>query len=337
MTNSAFIPGERALRDLAREAFKQVEDLALSTVRAAVSQQRLKMILKVMFEESVVPNVTVLEWLRQSAGKHNVKNIPQVSARIDYLKELGADSWDLSALSINRIRAYALQVVHRPPSESARRVEDTLAIELVCFLRYTLAELSDEQVFRFNRRVGDLVRAGKKKVQAKQAAQSTMFRESMVEMRQLIDDTSQTPTQRLKAIKDMMDEVLGTPSVSSAEVIRESMTGSGVKIATALKGIDCLSIDGDPDSKDMRIIQALRDLEAADAKELPEGFDISIVDPSWVPYVTDPDRAKALDAFQAYSTMQIRQGFIGGRLHVPHSANYRGQEDMLIPLEEWGA
>jgi hypothetical protein len=40
MTNSAFIPGERALRDLAREAFKQVEDLALSTVRAAVSQQR---------------------------------------------------------------------------------------------------------------------------------------------------------------------------------------------------------------------------------------------------------------------------------------------------------
>lgn len=331
------IPGERALRDIARDAFKNIEELALRTVRAAVSASRLKMILKVMFEESLKPKVTILEWLRQSVGKHNVKNMNKVSARIEYLRELGVDTWDLSAISINRIRGFALNIVHRPPSESARRIEDTLAVELVCFLKYVLAELSDEQVYRFNRRTGDLVRSGRKNVQKKQAAQSTAFRESMQAMRVVAGDTTQTPSQRLKAITDMMDEMLGTPSVSTAEVVRESIAGNGSRVNTLLKDVECLSINGDPDSKDLKIVQALQQLKESGAKELPADFDTSIVDPSWMPYVTDTDRTRALDAFKGYATTQIRHGLIGGRLHVSHSSNFRSHDDMLIPHAEWEA
>src|SRR5207249_4786520 len=155
------------LEDMAGQAFQFVEDLALQTVRAAIKPARLRAILKHVFEEGHDPGTTVLEWLKQSAGKHGVKNLDEVSSRVEYLKTLGAHEWDLSALSPTRIQAFAHRVVHRPPSEVARRTVETQSVEIICFLKHTLSELTDEAIFRANRRASDLVRQGNKRLQSK--------------------------------------------------------------------------------------------------------------------------------------------------------------------------
>lgn len=87
--NRIVLPGQRVVLDLARSAFQVVENLALATIRAAVTPVRLRAVLKVMHEESPTPGISLLEWLKQSAGKHGVKGLKEVNSRIDALKTLG--------------------------------------------------------------------------------------------------------------------------------------------------------------------------------------------------------------------------------------------------------
>ena len=90
--NRIVLPGQRVVLDLARSAFQVVENLALATIRAAVTPVRLRAVLKVMHEESPTPGISLLEWLKQSAGKHGVKGLKEVNSRIDALKTLGDEA-----------------------------------------------------------------------------------------------------------------------------------------------------------------------------------------------------------------------------------------------------
>ncbi len=85
------LPGTEALQDLARVAFRAIETLALEVINGAIKPTRLRTILTVIFDKGPSEGTTVLEWLKTSAGKHGVKNLDEVSSRVDYLKDIGPD------------------------------------------------------------------------------------------------------------------------------------------------------------------------------------------------------------------------------------------------------
>jgi TnpA family transposase len=333
--NRIVLPGQRVVHDLARSAFQIVENLALATIRAAVTPVRLRAVLKVMHEESPTPGISLLEWLKQSAGKHGVKGLKEVNSRIDALKTLGVHLWDLQGLSIGRIHAFAQAVVNRPPSETARRIEDTRSIEIVCFLKHLLGELSDEAIFRNNRHTSDFVHRAKKRVQAKQAQRAIEYRHSIESMRSIAADSGREAHERLAAIMALADDMLGRPLVSQAEVVRETLTEQSTQVRTILDGMGCLDLKGDPEHADSRLVLALQALRAAGAKELPVGFDTSLVEPKWRPFLDVPDRKAALRAFEGCALMRISKGLRGGSLYVNHSATYQNKASLLIPQDEW--
>jgi hypothetical protein len=257
----------------------------------------------------------LLEWLKQSAGKHGVKGLKEVNSRIDALKTLGVHLWDLQGLSIGRIHAFAQAVVNRPPSETARRIEDTRSIEIVCFLKHLLGELSDEAIFRNNRHTSDFVHRAKKRVQAKQAQRAIEYRHSIESMRSIAADSGREAHERLAAIMALADDMLGRPLVSQAEVVRETLTEQSTQVRTILDGMGCLDLKGDPEHADSRLVLALQALRAAGAKELPVGFDTSLVEPKWRPFLDVPDRKAALRAFEGCALMRISKGLRGGSLY----------------------
>jgi TnpA family transposase len=329
------LPGATRLEELASVAFRAVENLALTTIKQAIAPSSLSKVLATVFEPGPAAPATVLEWLKQSAGKHGVKGLDEVATRITYLKEMGAADWDLGALSQTRIQAFAQAVVHRPPSETARRSLDTRTVELICFLKYTLWELTDEAIFRAARRTSDLLRTGAKRVQAKQAASTTKYRQSVAELRALAVDTTKTESARLEQIVKLADEVLSATPTSHASIIRETLIEQAVRVTTVLSGLECLEVTGDVAGKDLKLVKAIRELRSQGATELPTDFDASCVDAPWRPYVDDADRGRALRALCACALTRMRKGLMGGRLWVPHSASYRSRSDMLIPDAEW--
>ena len=112
--NRIVLPSDRVVQDLARYAFQVVENQAFVIIQAAVTPVRLRVLLKVMHEESPIPGISLLEWLKQSAGKHGVKALKEVNSRIETLKTLGVHLWNLQGLTIGRIHAFAqsLSLIH---------------------------------------------------------------------------------------------------------------------------------------------------------------------------------------------------------------------------------
>lgn len=329
------LPGVDRLESHAQVAFRAIETLAREVIDSAITPARLRAILKIVFDQGPTENVSVLEWLKTSAGKHGVKNLAEVTSRVDYLKTLGVHEWKLNSLSQTRIQAFAQRVVHRPPSETARRVQETQIVEVICFLKATLWELTDEAIFRMTRRCSDLMRMGTKRVKAKQASRSGIYRESLQSMVELAKDSAKTPDERLAEIIKVGSEVLTMHKVSHADVVRETLIEECDKVATVLTSLDCLAIEGDEAKKDLALVKQLNKIREDDLKALPAGWDVSGIEAAWRPLVDDVDRVKAMRAFKACALMRIRKGLLGGRLWVSHSTNFRSRTDSLIPEAEW--
>ena len=258
-----------------------------------------------------------------------------MSSRVDYLKTLGVHEWNLNSLSQTRIQAFAQRVVHRPPSETSRRVLETQVVEVICFLKATLWELTDEAIYRMNRRTGDLVRQGAMRVQGKQASRSGVYRESVQSMVNVAKDTSKTAEERIAEILKVGSEVLNMPRVSHADVVREYLVEQGAKVSGVLDTLDCLDIDGDASKKDMALVEQLKTIRSEGLKELPKDWDCSGIEAIWRPLLDSEDRVAALNAFRGCALMRIRKGLLGGRLWVHHSSSFRSRTDSLIPDEEW--
>lgn len=119
---------------------------------------------------------TMLEWLKTPPGKHSPTTLTEVSEKITYLKTLEVDKWPLSHISTARMRAYAQAVANRSPFDSRRLSEDTQMLEVICFLRVTLLDLTDALMYLTGRRVNDLYRHASGRVLSKQARTAVEYR-----------------------------------------------------------------------------------------------------------------------------------------------------------------
>jgi hypothetical protein len=154
--NSYLIPGDRVLRDIAREVFAAQESRALETVRRQISQRRLRAAIARVFSRRLGrTGGTVLEWLRTPPAKHGLATLSATTKKVMLLKALGVHEWDLSAIPSARLQAYSQAVANRPPFDTQRLSDDTKDLEIACFLYATLLELTDVTADIAGRRVCD--------------------------------------------------------------------------------------------------------------------------------------------------------------------------------------
>ena len=330
------LPADRALRDLARQAFASIEAAALEAINREIpADKQAKVLAAIHSSRRGRTGGTVLEWLKLPAGKHSPTSITEVTEKISYLKELGVDTWSLSAISNARLRAYAQAIANRPPSESRRRVEETQVLEMICFLRATLLELTDTLMYMTGRRVNDLLRHASNRVTAKQARTAIEYRQQREAVRQIIHDDDRSAEARIAALKELVPKDEKFQPTSHAALVRQSLTDDATRITALLNSFSDLDLQGHADQRPMKQVVALRELIGQGATELPTGFDAGIAAPIWHDLLNDSDRTKAFAALKASTMLAVRQGLRGGRLWVDHSWEFRNREDLLIPPAEW--
>ena len=72
------------------------------------------------------------------------------------------------------------------------------------FLRVTLLELTDAMVYQSGRRISDLVRQAYNKTTTKQARSAIEYRQQLVEIKALVDDTRRSAEDRLADIGKLL-------------------------------------------------------------------------------------------------------------------------------------
>lgn len=151
---STLLPSDRVLRDQARRAFASVEQAALQVIETAVSEHSRSIYQMILFEPIASEGGrTVLEWLKTPAARHSPSTLTETMDKVRILKQLGAHEWNLDAIAPARQAAYAQAIASRAPSDSRRRKDRMQMLEIICFLRVTLQEISDTALFLAGRRV----------------------------------------------------------------------------------------------------------------------------------------------------------------------------------------
>ncbi len=330
------IPADRILRDLARDAFASTEALAIEgTKREIPAQTRKRMVSAVFSPRRGRTGGTMLEWLKAPPGKHSPTTIAEVSEKIAYLKTLDVNKWQLSHISTARMRAYARAVANRPPFDSRRLSQDTQMLEVTCFLRVSLLDLTDTLMYLTGRRVNDLVRHASGRVITKQARTAVEYRQQRDEMRLIIHAEGVTSDEKIEALKKLIPSDESSQAIGHAALVRQSLVDDTTKVTSLLNVFSSLEIKGDKAQQPLKQVMALRDLNDKGIKELPVDFDVHIVDPVWHEMLNDKDRVKAFAAMKAATMMAVRRGFRSSRLWIDHSWDYRNREDRLISAANW--
>src|ERR1019366_7402994 len=138
------------------------------------------------------------------------------------------------------------------------------------------------------------------------------LRAGIVSARAILDDGRKSYKARCEAVAAKMDQLLEGSSDTDSSVIREGLVSEPVRVNTILTTYAALDIEGDPTSKDARLWDALKALRDAGAKQLPEDFDMSLIDAKWKPLVGDGDRIRGFAAAQACAAIRIRQALRAG-------------------------
>lgn len=329
------IPSDRQVRDLARKCYANVEAAILTTVQATVPANLLARCREVVFSPRKDGSSTTLEWLRTPPKRHSPGTFTETLEKISFLKGLGSHEWTFDSIPLEKQRGYAQNIQVRRPVMTRRLTDSSQAIELIFFLRITLLELTDGLMYQSARRVSDLVRHAYEKTQAKQARSSVEYRERLLSIKALVNDTSQPAEQRLASIGDIVTDLSPLSSTSHAASVRETLTDDPHRIRALLSSLQDLDFKGHANDNSLKLLTSLKEIYAGKLTELPQDQAFP-VDKPWRDLVDDPDRKRALQALEACAMVGLRKSLRRGSVWIDHSFSYRERDQMLIPTKEWG-
>ena len=254
------IPGARRLQDWARAAQKVV-DAAYSTRPGT--------------------DTTCLEWLKPPSKRHGPSTLAMTIDKVRYLKALGAHDWNLSAVSLAKQQAYARQVQARRLVETREIKPSRQLIELVCFLRVTLLELTDVAILQTSRRSQQLFREAADKAQSNRVRGTTGLIQQAAKARSVPHDETKTWQARVLEARELLAELGEAASGSFVSLVRKALAKDSQHVRAclgALKDLDLGDRPGDPGFEQWK---SWTGLQRKGVTELKEGVPLPDVGTAW--------------------------------------------------------
>lgn len=327
------IPGDRRVRDLARKVFADLEEKAYETVRKNVPAAQRKKALAALYAKHE-DYATNLQWLRIPPRKSSPSTLQDSYDKVAFLKDLKVHDWKLDGISSVRQKVYQQALVDRPPSASRLVSDVQQMVEVVCFLKVTLEEMTDSAMFQTDRRVAKLERDAGAETQAKQAVRAGDFRTCLVNILDVAKNEAIPAEQRIASIVELAQSVGSLEPVNHAGLIREELMREPKRVHNLLKMTDCIEFQGRKKEPALRQLKLLRGLYAKGVNELPVGVKVR-PGKLWDEFIQGDDRRLAFKALEAATMQALRKGLRRGSVWVDHSRTFREREQMLIPKQEW--
>ena len=260
------IPGARRRQDWARYAFAAVEEQLLREVNAAVPPPVAQKMIEAAYSARPGGDTTHLEWLKTPSKRHGPSTLAESIEKVRYLKRLGAHEWNLSAVSLAKQQAYARQVQARRPVKTREVKPTRQLIELVCFLRVTLLELTDVALLQSSRRSQQLFREAADKAQSNRVRGTTSLIQQAAKARSVLHDVSKTWQARVLEARELLAGLGEAASGSFVSLVRKALAEDSQRLhasLAALKDPDFGGRVGDPDFEQWKTWTDLRAIHLA--------------------------------------------------------------------------
>ncbi|MBS0454250.1 MAG: Tn3 family transposase [Proteobacteria bacterium] len=329
------IPGGRRLQDWARDSFAAVEARILDAINAAVPPARAQHLIESAYSNRPGTEATYLDWLKTPPKRHGPGTLADTLEKVRFLKSLGAHEWDLADVALAKQQAYARQVQMRRPIKTREIKATRQTIELVCFLRATLLELTDVALQQSSRRSQQLFREAADRAQVGRTRNSAALLQQAIKAKAILHDETTSWQTRVLEARQILAGLGESATGSFVSQVRKALAEDAQRVhasLAALKDLDFNGCDGDAGFEQWK---AWQELQRRGAVELEEDTQLPDVGAAWHGLVHDLDPRSGFRAFEASTMMSLRKSLRRGSVWIDHSLSYRERDQMLIPPADW--
>ena len=334
-TRRILIPGARRLQDFARDAFAAVEAQILSAVNAAVPPAAAQKTIDAAYSARPGTDATHLEWLKTPSKRHGSSTLTETIDKVRYLKELGVHDWNLRAVSLAKQQAYARQVQAKRPVKTREIKPTRQLIELVCFLRVMLLELTDVALLQTSRRSQQLFREAADKAQSNRVRGTIGLIQQAAKARSVLHDESKPWQARVLEARELLADLGEAASGSFVSLVRKALAEVSQRVHACLAALKDLDFGGRPGDPGFEQWKSWADLQRHGVTELKDGVPLPDVGAAWHGLVRDLDPRSGFRAYEACTMMSLRKSMRRGSVWLDHSLSFREREQLLIPPPDW--
>ena len=330
------LPRQRALERLAAEA----QTHALKRLRQAIVDQ-IHPVKTTSWASELAgagPNAgeSLLDWLRGAPGGFGYRDISEAQDRIDELRRLGAARVEIADLPVERMRMHARRIARRKASTLSRLKEPRRTVEIGCWLRLQLLELTDTVLEQTSRRIGQLWGQAQRSVEAQAMREVELYRLGISVIANAVDNPDLTPEAFRVAIVLAISPFRNTPaSRSKLHSIRMELAKAPARLRAMLKQVGALDLTIAADHPLGLALATLRQAYDKGRSGLtPE--DGNPFAPAAARLVTAARTpTERLAAYEVASAMLLKRCLRNGTASSPHSIRHRSVADQLMPALVW--
>lgn len=291
---------------------------------------------------------TRVTWLRQSMTTNSPTAILTTLDKIEYLRHLAVEQWDMSAITPNRLHWLAQQGRTATNQALQRMPADRRYPILVALLVQVYHDLIDEAITLFDRCLtGVMARSRRDRDQRHQASSGEVLQmlDQFVTMSDVIlDDAVGDPQVRASIHAQIPQAALAQSRAQCAQLLRDLDTtylvfvrgryGYVRQFAPRLLATIHFSAHRDPHPV-LEALRLLRRLNAQDKRAVPSDAPITFVPVAWLPYVREPDGTINRRFYELCALWELRNGLRSGDIWVAQGRRYIDPERYLIPRPQW--
>ena len=323
---------ERELRRLVGAARRHHEQALFKAIAAIAGPDRETWLPRLLapIEEG---GISRLEWLGAVPSGRGPTSLEAQIDKVGFLKELGADRLMLADLPLAGLQHFARRMMARKAAALTRIKDPHCTIEIACFLRLRLLQLTDASLTLLDHQIATRWREARERVEEARAGRLRRFRQLLGDLAGLAEDETLDAAALRAQLRHLIAPFEPERQATQVAAIRQELGRKSHDLARLLKlaGAISLTVPGDHTfAVAFATINSLAAAPNALPTTAPQPFG-----PSWQKLIDQPDRAAALGCFRAATVMALKRGLRNGSITIAHSFSHRTAEDKLIPAPLW--
>lgn len=218
---------------------------------------------------------------------------------------------------------------------TARIEQQRQTVEVICFLRVSLLELTDAALMQASRRSQDLFRRAAERVHKGRLRSSGQVLQQAIRAKSVLHDQAKSWRDRVLEARALLDDLGDVGATSFASQVRRALAEDSRRVHAHLAGLRDIEFAGKRGDPGHEQWQAWLQLQALSTSEVPPGFKLPSAGAAWNAIVSDLDPRSRFRAFEASTMMALRKSLRRGSAWVNHSIAFRPRESMLIAASDW--
>jgi TnpA family transposase len=279
---------------------------------------------------------SLFDWLRAPITGFGRGDIGGVKERIEELRRLGAERIALPDVPIERIRLHARRIARRKAATLSRIKDPRRTVEIGCWLRLQLLELTDTVLNQASRRIGQLWSQARRTVELRALEELGRYRAGVTAIIIAVDDAGMTADAFHAAVEHAILPLRSLPTTTSkAQAIRYEMAQAPGRMRSLLKQVSTLNLDIAEDHPLRTCLTTLASAYDTKAPGLADGYR-NPFPPAFAGLVaTAQTPAARLAAFEVATAMLLKRSLRNGTASAPFSIEHRSVADQLMPDAAW--